>query len=297
LYDLNTALFSDFATKRRYIRLPEGKRIKYRDRGVLDFPVGTVIAKTFSYPHDMADPRKGERLLETRIQSRRGDGWYGFSYIWNDEQTEATLALGGREVDVSWIHDDGKPRSTRYEIPNANQCLDCHSQDKAFVPIGPTAQNLNRRLPGDKNGTNQLAYLAHAGMLEGLPEINTVAKLPQFDNLHTGSVERRARAWLDVNCAHCHNPAGTAQTSGLDLRWDQSDPSKLGVWKNPIAAGHGPGGRLYDVVPGKPDDSILVYRLESQDPAIMMPSVGRRLVFQPGVNLVREWIQNMPASE
>jgi hypothetical protein len=69
------------------------------------------------------------------------------------------------------------------------------------------------------------------------------------------------------------------------------------VWKAPVAAGHGSGGHMYDIVPGKPDESIFVYRLESQDPSIMMPNVGRRLVFEPAVNLVREWIQNMPVSK
>jgi parallel beta-helix repeat protein len=297
LYDLNTPLFSDFSAKRRYIRLPKGQKIKYRDQGVLEFPIGTVIAKTFSYPNDMTDLAKGEQLLETRIELLKDDGWYAFSYIWNDQQTEAALALGGREVDVSWVHDDGQRRSTRYNIPNANQCLTCHSHDKAFVPIGPTAQNLNRSVPETTETTNQLSYLADAGMLEGLPDVKSIAKLPRFDDPHSGSVEQRARAWLDVNCAHCHNPSGTARTSGLDLRWEQHDPGRLGVWKAPVAAGHGSGGRMYDIVPGKPDESIFVYRLESQDPSIMMPNVGRRLVFEPAVNLVREWIQRMRVSE
>jgi hypothetical protein len=152
-------------------------------------------------------------------------------------------------------------------------------------------------LPETEETTNQLSYLAAADRLEGLPVVNTIAKLPQFDDPRSGSVERRARAWLDVNCAHCHNPRGTARTSGLDLRWEQGDPGGLGVWKTPVAAGHGSGGRMYDVVPGKPDESILVYRLESQDPSIMMPNVGRRLVFETAVNLVREWVQHLPASE
>lgn len=297
LYDLNTPLFSDYAEKRRYIRLPKGKQIQYRDQGVLDFPEGTMIAKTFSYPHDMTDPSKGERFLETRIELLQEDGWYGVTYIWNDQQTEALLALGGSEVEVSWIHSDGKPRSTHYQIPNANQCLNCHSQDKAFVPIGPTALNLNRRYPVDGNSQNQLEHWAQADMLNGMPEISQIASLPRFDDPHSGAVAQRARAWLDVNCAHCHNPKGTARTSGLDLRWEQTDLAKLGVWKNPVAAGHGSGGRKYDVIPGKPDESILVYRLESQDPSIMMPNVGRRLVSDEGVAIVREWIDDMPAIE
>src|SRR5690606_18162622 len=188
-----------------------------------------------------------------------------------------------------------------YVIPNANQCLNCHSQDKKFVPIGPTARNLNRPAPApgaksdgaDKAGENQLAMLAHAGMLAGLPDAEKIAALPRLDDPHSAPLDQAARAWLDVNCAHCHNPAGTARTSGLDLSWDQADPAKLGVWKAPVAAGHGSGGRKYDVIPGKPDESILLFRMDSEDPSIMMPNVGRRLVSEEAVALVQEWIEKM----
>jgi parallel beta-helix repeat protein len=307
LYDLNTPLFSDYADKRRFIKLPPGKQIEYREQGPLAFPVGTIISKTFSYPHDASDPSQGEQILETRIELFKEDGWYGVTYVWNDEQTEAELALGGSEVDVSWKMANGKEQHVDYVIPNANQCLNCHSQDKKFLPIGPTARNLNRPAPAaakpdaaganDNAGENQLAMLAHAGMLAGLPDAEKIAAFPRFDDPHSAPVDQRARAWLDVNCAHCHNPAGTARTSGLDLSWDQADLAKLGVWKAPVAAGHGSGGRKYDVIPGKPDESILLFRLESDDPSIMMPNVGRRLVPAEAVELVQEWIATMPPSE
>ena len=100
-----------------------------------------------------------------------------------------------------------------------------------------------------------------------------------------------------MNCAHCHNPTGTARTTGLDLSWNQDDLAKLGVWKSPVAAGHGAGGRKYDIVPGKPDDSVLMYRIESHDQSIMMPNVGRRLVQDEAVAVVRDWIAGLPASE
>ena len=149
----------------------------------------------------------------------------------------------------------------------------------------------------DNAGENQLAMLAHANLLVGLPDVEKVAAFPRFDDSHSAPVDQRARAWLDVNCAHCHNPAGTARTSGLDLSWDQADPAKLGVWKAPVAAGHGSGGRKYDVIPGKPDESILLFRMESEDPSIMMPNVGRRLVPDEAVALVREWIEKIPPTE
>ncbi len=293
LYDLNTALFSDYAHKRRFISLPKGQKMQYRDEGVFEFPVGTVMAKTFYYPNDMTDASKGERLLETRVQLKEDDGWYGVTYVWNQEQTDAALVVGGSQVEVSWTHLDGQTRSTSYEIPNANQCLNCHSQNKSYLPIGPTARNLNRGVPNTDKPTNQLEHLVQLGLLAGLPAPSNVATMPQFDNPHSGSVESRARAWLDVNCAHCHSPTGTARTTGLDLREEQTDLAKIGVFKNPVAAGHGSGGRKYDLVPGKPDDSILMYRIESPDPSIMMPNVGRRLVQSEAVTLIRDWIEGM----
>ena len=292
-YDLNTPLFSDYTTKRRFIRIPDGTQIDFKDDVVFDFPVGTVIAKTFSYPHDMRDLSKGEQLLETRIETRGDDGWYGYSYIWNDEQTEATLALGGSEREASWIHADGSDRTIKYQIPNANQCLNCHSQAKEFVPIGPVAANLNRDFKFAHGTENQLDYLDRLGMLQGKPPTETIHEFGRFDDAASGTLDERARAWLHVNCAHCHSPLGTARTSGLDLRIGQNDPAKYGVWKSPIAAGHGTGGREYDIVPGQPDKSIMLFRLESTDPSIMMPNVAKRLVPAEGVALVRDWIREM----
>ena len=318
-YELNTALFSDYADKRRFIKLPPGTQMEYAGAGLLQFPVGAVMAKTFSYRHDFRDATRGERLLETRIEMRCEEGWFGASYLWNAEQTDAELALGGAEFDVQWIHDDGQARSTHYEVPNANQCLNCHAQDKQYQPIGPTARNLNRPLPTGEAGISQdvlaqlqgairtavegsqLAYLSTVGMLHGLPEgaadVAAIGSVPSLADPHSGSVDGRARAWLNMNCAHCHNPTGTARTTGLDLSWNQDDLAKLGVWKSPVAAGHGAGGRKYDIVPGKPDDSVLMYRIESHDQSIMMPNVGRRLVQDEAVAVVREWIAGLPASE
>ena len=318
LYELNTQLFTDYADKRRFIKLPAGGAMEYAGEGMPQFPVGTVMAKTFSYRHDFRDASLGERLLETRIEMRCDDGWFGASYLWNADQTDAELALGGAAMEVGWIHDDGKPRTTRYEVPNANQCLSCHAQDRHYQPLGPTARNLNRPLPTVEAGIDrdlvaalegddrtaversQLAYLAQVGMLRGLPggaagaaDVETV---PCFDNPDFGTVTRRARAWLAMNCGHCHNAIGTARTTGLDLSWEQESPAQLGVWKSPVAAGHGAGGRKYDIVPGKPDESVLIYRIESHDPSIMMPNIGRSLVQDDAVAVVRAWIKGLPAT-
>ena len=109
----------------------------------------------------------------------------------------------------------------------------------------------------------------------------------------TGSVDERARAWLDANCAHCHNPEGPARNAGLDLLATQTAAYKIGIFKAPVASGRGNGGRLYDIIPGKPDESVLYYRITSTDPAAMMPELGKRLVHDESAELIRQWIASL----
>ncbi len=296
-YDLITTLFTDYTSKHRFIRLPEGKSIKFNSTDVLDFPVGTMLIKTFSYLKDFRDPSQGERLLETRVEFLKESGWYGYAYIWNEAQTEAELSLGGGEVDVSWIHSDGLPRSTRHLVPNANQCISCHSQHDKYVPIGPTAANLNRLFHYSQGEENQLAYLKRQKLLKAVPETESIETLAAFDDPGSGSLDQRVRAYLSVNCAHCHSPGGNARTTGLDLRLTQTDPAKIGVWKTPVAAGRGSGGRSYDIVPGEPEKSILMHRLQSSDLAARMPNIGNRIVHQEAVDLIQKWISEMEPTQ
>ena len=292
-YELNTPLFSDYTIKHRHIRLPAGGQMTWHDTDALGFPVGTVIAKTFAYPDETADPTPGERLVETRIEFLEATGWYGYSYVWNEEQSDATLSLGGGMVDVAWKTVDGSQHSNKYQIPNANQCISCHGSDDKYVPLGLTARNLNR--PGvDKSISNQLSHWIKCGVLKDCPSPDQRPSLAAFDIPESGSLDQRARAWLEVNCAHCHNPKGSARTSGLDLRTVQAEPARFGVFKSPVAAGKGSGGRKYDIVPGKPDESILMYRLESEEPGARMPSLARNLIHAESNQLIREWISSMP---
>ena len=294
-YELNTPLYSDDTAKHRFIRLPKGGKIEWDSEESLGFPVGTVIAKTFAYPDPTKDMTPHERFLETRIELLERTGWYGFSYAWNDEQSDAELRLGGGKVDVSWKDVNGTVHTNAYQIPNANQCLACHGQGNKYVPLGPKARNLNRRINENDEHTQLIAWM-NESVLINAPDAKQHPRLAQFDRSESGSVEQRARAWLDVNCAHCHNPSGSARTSGLDLSIGQSEPAKYGVFKSPVAAGKGSGGRRYDIVPGKPDDSILMYRLETDDVGARMPNLARNRTFHAANDLVREWILQMTKS-
>lgn len=295
-YELNTPLYSDDTTKHRWFRLPEQAAIEWTDHGPLEFPVGTVIAKTFAYPDSTDDSTPGERYLETRIEFREASGWYGYSYVWNEDQTDAELRLGGGRIEAQWIDAAGAVQTNRYEVPNANQCLTCHSQNNKYEPLGPTARNLNRKC-NDEDEQSQIGSWISKAILVGAPESSRHPVLARFDDPATGTLDERARAWLEVNCAHCHNPAGSARTSGLDLSIAQLDSSKWGVMKSPVAAGKGSGGRKYDVVPGKPDESILMYRIESEDVGARMPNLARNRTFEAGNALIREWIESLGASQ
>jgi uncharacterized repeat protein (TIGR03806 family) len=288
-YELNTPLFSDYTAKDRFLYVPDGATFAWADDDAFDLPVGTILVKTFSYPADLREPDGPRDLLETRLLLRRAGGWEAAAYIYDDADDDAFLSIAGDTVDTAWVHTDGAARDNRYVVPNKNQCKNCHEEhDDVVGPLGPKARHVNR--------DGQLEAMIEAGWLTGAPDPAQWPRTPVFDDPDDGTVEDRARAWMDVNCAHCHNPRGAARTSGLDLRASQLDPAAYGVCKPPVAAGGGSGGRAYSIVPGAPDASILVFRIESTAPEIKMPELGRNLVHDEGVAVVRQWIEAMAGS-
>jgi uncharacterized repeat protein (TIGR03806 family) len=294
-YDLNTPLFSDYALKHRFVWLPPGTSATYSPRDSFTFPVGAVIIKTFAYPVDYRDLALGERLIETRLLVRRATGWDPISYTWNEEQTEAQRRVIGASIPVSWIQGDGTEVSITYHVPNANQCKECHEEHNEVVsPLGPKARNLNKDYAYADGTANQLERWTEVGYLEGAPSANSAPRVPAFDDPSAGTAEARARAYLDVNCGHCHNPTGLARTSGLYLNITEMDPPRYGVCKPPVAAGHGSGDRKVDIVPGHPEESILTYRMESIEAGVAMPELGRQTVHTEAIDVINQWIAELP---
>ena len=263
-YTLNTPLFSDYAEKDRFIYVPPGKIARYSGAGLIDFPVGSALVKTFGYPG---------RRLETRVLLRRAAGWVALPYVW--QGGDAVLKRGGTRLDAA-VH--GQPIS--YAVPNQNQCKECHQSAGALQPIGPKARNLPPAL---------LAGLVKAGLLDRAPD---GPQLPRWDDA-AAPIEGRARAYLDVNCGHCHSRDGAASNSGLFLTWEEADPVARGIGKRPVAAGRGSGGLEVAIAPGDPDASILLYRMASLEPGVAMPELGRAAVHAEGVALIRTYIAEM----
>ncbi len=193
-YDLNSALFSDYAFKLRAVYVPAGKQVGYNADGTLDFPVGTAIAKTFYYPRasgtDAAytgvarrlQDEQGESIdltthvvVETRILFRQADGsWTGLPYVWDADQKDATLQLGGATAKLELVPAAGATEKFDYGVPNAQQCQKCHSTanagGKGILPIGPKARNLNKSYAYDGTlSANQLEHWNSLKMLSGYP--------------------------------------------------------------------------------------------------------------------------------
>lgn len=317
-YDLNTPLFSDYAHKLRTVWMPEGTSATYKAQQSFDFPVGTILSKTFYYPLPAGQAWDGKsvartppsqsslegealdlakvRLIETRLLVHRAEGWVALPYVWNDAQTEATLKRTGELVALELVDAAGAREAVNYQVPDQNQCGGCHITDnksRKLLPIGPKARHLNRSFEYAGGRENQLARLARVGYLTGVP-----AGPPRLADAMdaTASLDARARAYLDVNCGHCHSATGPAITSGLWLDAGTQDRLKLGFCKQPIAAGKGTGNRLHDIEPGNAAASIFEFRMDSDDPAIMMPELGRSVVHREGLQLIRDWINAQPGS-
>lgn len=343
---LNTKLFSDYATKYRVAFVPPGTRAVYVDgqdggnlNGAIHFPTGTVIAKTFAF----TDESQGtEELVETRLLIKRVSKsgkafWDGLTYLWEQDgngQPVARLALGGGSRAVSWHYEDDisgrlvTGSTDHYAIPNANQCITCHSNDdveSGSAPIGPKPRNLNRayapessfmgtRGQGGYPRVNQLQYWVDQGILTNVPELQldgrgvatNIERLPHWNlpgdsGAAAGSdadVEARLRAYLEVNCQHCHNDRGAASNTGYYLDHYREVNASYGICKKPTATGGGSCGRQHIVVPGDADASIVSCRVaDSSDPQRRMPPIARSVTHTEGLELLNYWINTVVDSD
>ena len=314
-------LFSDYAGKLRTMWLPPGAQARLQD-GELDFPVGSVLSKSFYYPSaddgtllagdadaEFLDAQQ-HRMLETRLLVQREDGWHAMAYVWNDDQTEAFLRVAGASIPVSLRRTSGTEDFV-YFVPNENQCSGCHvtvHPDGPLHPLGAVSDQLAAATKGHpssgttmghpSSGTTMGAATKGATYLQAMQERGWLAELaqqPAADSWEDSEADlaTRALAYLNIHCGHCHNPDGAADTSALVLDGSHRNMVELGVCKTPVAAGGGAGELLYGIHPGTPERSILLCRMESSELDEMMPELGRSLVHEEGVALIRDWIAGM----
>lgn len=295
-YDLNTSLFTDYAHKSRFLKMPKGAKANYRLDQVLDFPEGTIIVKNFFYYHDERNLDLGKKIIETRLLIKKDIEWESLNYVWNDEQTDAFLDVTGDIIPITWINDKGDQQNINYVIPNKNQCRSCHNYDGKLTPIGPKVANLNKDFMYTTGAENQLMHWSNKGLLDGYDQELSHPKAAEWGNKNI-SLHERAMAYLDINCGHCHNPKGAANTSGLHLVLGNPLDISLGIYKATVSAGAGTGGHTYSIVPGSSATSIMINRMKSLNPGVMMPEVGRTVVHEEGIQLLAEWIDKMDKNQ
>ncbi len=291
-YDLITPLFTDYATKYRFVYIPVGQSAAYRGQEVFEFPVGTALVKTFAYPADLRQPAEQVRLIETRLLIRHDAGWKAWAYVWNEDMSDARLKIAGQRLSIVVADKSGLPMEIDYAVPNANQCKGCHALNKELTPLGPNARNLNHDYSYGGAVKNQLRMWNDLSLLTDMPEFDDLPRATDWSD-ERQPLDARARSYLDVNCAHCHRKEGPASNSGLFLTAWEDDRTAWGYRKRPVAAGRGSGGLEFDIEPGSADRSILIYRMRSLDPAIMMPELGRSMVHTEALEMLEGWINGL----
>lgn len=263
-YDLNTPLFTDYAHKQRLIALPPGTTMNYIDNGFPDFPDNTVITKTFFYLNDERNESLGKTIIETRVLIKINGNWELKNYKWNSSQTDAVLDDLSTNVPVDYIDANGNTQNVDYVIPSAQDCFDCHNNSNIVTPIGPKLRTMNFN--------NQLQDFIDAGHLGNLTDPSTVTTLPNWSDEVNYTIQERARAYFDVNCAHCHSDGGFCQFQS-DLRLTYETPfseSFILERKNSI------------------DNRMRLYQ-----PGISMPLIGTTMVHNEGYALISEYISTL----
>ncbi|MFT3793630.1 hypothetical protein [Flavobacterium sp.] len=283
-------LFTDYAEKKRFIWLPKGTKASYDGDGkVLQMPVGAALVKTFYYNH--VQPSNTTKLIETRVMIKKASGWIFATYVWNDAQTEAYyLAAGGSNVSITWTHTNNETKTADYRIPSQDECLICHKINETAFPIGIKPQNLNVNYNYANGPKNQLQKLIELGYLTDNLPANIVTTV-DFNDV-TKPLNLRVRSYFDSNCAHCHSDGGQASFYALRFPFGLTENlTNMGVCVEPNHYVPGFEGRL--VAPGDVTESMVYYRITTDDFFYRMPMLGRSIPHQEAIALVGDWINSI----
>ena len=268
-YGLNTPLFTDYAYKLRVLAIPDGAKMTYNGDGLFNFPDNTIMAKTFFYLNDERDESLGKKIIETRVLIKKNGVWQVGNYIWNEAQTDAVLDPDAHVLQVDWVDGQGSAKALTYRVPSNNQCFQCHDNGGNAMPIGPKSRAMNFM----HKGINLIQDLKSKGLLEGAPDITQIPVLPDWTD-ESLPLETRARAYLDVNCAHCHQTGGSYNVSfgnTFQLTYETSfEESNINGVK--IA---------------------MKDRINTQIPGYFMPLIGTNVVHTEGVELLNAYIDSL----
>ena len=267
LLELSSILFTDHAHKQRLVKIPVGTQMERLTDGSINYPDGTILTKTFFYYFDEGNPSLGKRILETRLLIKEAGIWNAATYIWNQAQTDAKLELNGLDTEVSWVSSNGSNQSTNYHIPTENECIACHQHNSAMTPLGPTLQNLNRTVVRNGVNINQISHLQSLGILNSF-DVTQVSQIVDYNDA-SASLKNRARAYLSINCAHCHRPGGWDKATEKEFDFRHETPLEL-------------TGILHE------KDKILNALNDGE-----MPFIGTTLLDQDGINIITDYLESL----
>lgn len=307
-YEVNSALWSDGAEKQRLIGLPADSKIDFdavtypMPAPGWRFPDGTVLVKTFLLPTDAQNPTKLRRLETRVLHHKRMSGseaefgaqvWYGYTYVWNDDQTDARLLeVNGadREFEIADATAKGGVRKQKWRFPSRVECALCHNMSAKYA-LGVNTVQMNREFDYTFGRRNQLEQFSKWGLFE--KQIPALADLPKIVDPHdeSASIEARARSYLHANCSHCHRLWGGG-IAEFQLQFDLPFEKTMVVSSKPSRGNFGiDDSRI--VVPASPEKSMLLHRMKLEGEG-HMPHIGARVNDREGIKIIEEWIKQIP---
>lgn len=296
-YTVNSPLWSDGARKQRWIAIPSdgsrnsaSEKVTFNPDAPWTFPVGTVAVKHFELPINANNPAQVRRL-ETRFLVAIGNGdFYGVSYRWRVDGSDADLLPDGASDIISITNADGSISSQTWDFPSRQDCRSCHNLG-AGVFLGVNTWQLNGSLtyPGESAASNQLeAWSAEGLFTTTLAAASNYPAAVAVDDA-TASLELRMRSYLAANCANCHNPAGGLNT-GFDLRFG-TELAETDLINGALLYDLGING-AHVITPQNPATSILYRRMNTTD-IHKMPPIGRNVIDEIAVNTLNQWIMTI----
>ena len=292
-YAPNVSFWSDFAKKSRWFALPDlASRYGFNATANWSFPTGAVWVKHFDLELTRGDPTTSRRI-ETRFLVKTADGVYGLSYRWNDAQTDATLVAEDGTDQIFQIREGTITRPQLWHFPGRGECLQCHTPAGGYA-LSFNSRQLNRAFPND--ASHQLTSLAAAGYLDtGTVTPAALPALAPADDIFS-STEKRARSYLDANCAQCHQPGGLGR-GNWDARFSTAT-SAANIVNGLLIETRGDSANRV-IAPGDIGHSQLILRLSSnglvrlQSNPPPMPPLATSEIDVTDYNLISQWIASL----
>ena len=293
-YSVNSPLWSDGAAKERFLALPGNGQIEFAEEGPWQFPEGTVLVKTFFLERKTGDASTSQRI-ETRLLTLQKSQWHGYSYAWNDEQTEAFLVpAAGQDREFIFTN-----RKQTWHIPSRAECMVCHTEAGGFA-LGVNTLQMNREHNYGAATDNQLRTLEHLGVFRWPGKTTGFPKPPEMlgrlVSPHDAGAELalRARSYLHANCAHCHSLNGGGNAL-MDLGFTKDEEGMRILGVKPQHDTFNVKDALL-VAPGDPERSLIYLRVAKVGRG-RMPPLSTRAVDEQAARLIAEWIKKLGPKE